>query len=882
MQEPAISVIIPMYNTEAYIRECVDSVLAQTFQDFEIIIVDDCSADGSLALCRELYGENAKVTILQREKNGTVGAARNTGIRAARGKYIAFLDSDDLYMPNALACLYRAAEKYRADVVHSPGCYLPNGDMEHITVQDDFRTMICDQLPLPREPERLSGDMETRVCLWAERKLCTAVWGKLFRRDFLLRHQLWFEEDIVPGQDGIFLFRCVLWAGNFIRLPEILYIYRRPRTSITHSPRNAAFLAQAVGAMLRKLSSLEAYMGKMESFALHPDWQEKVRQFVILDTDPFFVQECYLADGRVAGDMSPVHQVFRDYFGSNAWFVEYFFHAYHRANVNNAPLRGVQMSYVFPWHLFREGSRIVIYGAGEVGKCFYEQAARFHYVELAGIVDRNADKIHTLGVPAGKVEALYGMDFDYLLISVINRNVAQDIRRELMGMGVPGKKILWDGENYAIDDYYRRVCFPMLRSRQLIIYGAGLNAQEYYRYLERQGRSGEVLCFAVTQKEGQGDTLCGLPLLSIAKAAQDYPLARIHVVLQEKYHGEVRETLRGMGRQAEKCIGLRDMTMLLGAEALEELSAALPEFAVLRKPKDYSMLYLFPQKEPRKIYEFYPMTQVPLSETDMQNLKHTVKQGHEEFFGPYPREFAFREKTVKEPSLFLAMASSGKDAPVSLEKSPPAYLHRVCAGAACSFESRGQGAFYDDTGENISGKNSFYSELTVTYWLWKNPQNAAYLGLCHYRRHFLLGEELLGAMAEGAVDIIVPRPRLTFPSVRQYFSELPVTSMTAEDYDKMLACLGEQDGKDRELAERIFAGNIHYPNNMLIAKGELFGKYCQWLFGILEDIEKRHSNSGTEPVPRCMGYVGELLTTLFIAKIHRKYQIAYADYELLG
>ena len=70
MQEPAISVIVPMYNTEAYIRECVDSVLAQTFQNFEIIIVDDCSADGSLALCRELYGENAKVTILQREKNG--------------------------------------------------------------------------------------------------------------------------------------------------------------------------------------------------------------------------------------------------------------------------------------------------------------------------------------------------------------------------------------------------------------------------------------------------------------------------------------------------------------------------------------------------------------------------------------------------------------------------------------------------------------------------------------------------------------------------------------------------------------------------------------------------------------------------------------------
>ena len=111
MQEPAISVIIPMYNTEAYIRECVDSVLAQTFQDFEIIVIDDCSTDGSWELANSLYGKNDKVSLYRHGCNKTAGGARNTGIEHAKGKYIAFLDSDDLYKPDALAIMRGAAEE---------------------------------------------------------------------------------------------------------------------------------------------------------------------------------------------------------------------------------------------------------------------------------------------------------------------------------------------------------------------------------------------------------------------------------------------------------------------------------------------------------------------------------------------------------------------------------------------------------------------------------------------------------------------------------------------------------------------------------------------------------------------------------------------------
>ncbi|MBR3457765.1 MAG: glycosyltransferase [Selenomonadaceae bacterium] len=877
----AISVIIPMYNTSAYVRECVDSVLAQTFRDFEIIIVDDCSTDGSLALCRELYGNLPQVTILHHERNRTVGAARNTGMGAARGKYIAFLDSDDLYMPEALERLYRAAEEHRADVVHSPGCYLPNGSVEHIGTGDEFRTLIYDRLPMPKGAERLPDSLEERIWLWAERRLCTAVWDKLFRREFLFSHHIRFEEDIVPGQDGIFLFRCVLEAENFIRIPDIFYIYRRPPTSVTHSRREAPFLARVVESMLRKLRSLDSYMDGRSCFLEHPEWREKVRNFVILDTDPFFAQECYLGDGSVAGDLSLVHQVFRDWFGRDAWFVEYFFHAYHRANGKNAPERGVQMNYVFPWQLIPEGSRLVIYGAGEVGKCFYEQAARFGYLDLVGIVDRNAGGIHTLGIPVRPVSDLLGMEYDYVLISVINGEAAGEIRRDLVAMGIPDERILWDGRNYSIDDYYRNVHFPILRSGQRILYGAGLNAREYGRYLGRTGRGHEIACFAVTQREAHHpDMLCGKPLLSLGEAIRRFPQAKIVVVLQEKYHEEVRATLRDMGRSAEKFIGLRSMTSLLGEEGIRELSEKLPDISVAWKPGDYSMLYLCPKKAPRQVYEFYPMTQVPLSGEDLRNLRNAMEHGHDAMFGRYPEREVSSERGTGHPNVFLAMASSRKDAPVSRKGAAPPYLHKVLAGAASFQGTRERDGFYDDTGENISDRNPFYSELTVTYWLWKHAPKEEYLGICHYRRHFILTEEILGELREGTVDLLLSRPRLTFPDVKGFLT-FSSSSMDMEDYRRMLAALRERAPEEEALARRVADGQLHFPNNMLIARREIFEEYCRWMFGILEEIWEGYRKDKAEPSLRCMGYIGELLTTVFVAKSHGKYRMGYADYELL-
>ena len=106
--EPVVSVIIPVYNAEHYLERCLESIQRQSFRDFELILVDDGSADRSPEICREYQARDSRVQVL-RQQNAGPGAARNTGLDAARGEYVTFVDSDDFAEPCMLETLCRAA-----------------------------------------------------------------------------------------------------------------------------------------------------------------------------------------------------------------------------------------------------------------------------------------------------------------------------------------------------------------------------------------------------------------------------------------------------------------------------------------------------------------------------------------------------------------------------------------------------------------------------------------------------------------------------------------------------------------------------------------------------------------------------------------------------
>lgn len=111
MSDPAISVIVPAYNVEKYVEQCIDSLLNQTFKDIEIIIIDDCSTDKTFEIINNKYGKIPNVSIFKNDVNIGQGQTRNKAMKIAKGKYIYFLDSDDVLLSHGLERLYLLAEK---------------------------------------------------------------------------------------------------------------------------------------------------------------------------------------------------------------------------------------------------------------------------------------------------------------------------------------------------------------------------------------------------------------------------------------------------------------------------------------------------------------------------------------------------------------------------------------------------------------------------------------------------------------------------------------------------------------------------------------------------------------------------------------------------
>ena len=112
---PVVSVIVPVYKVEPYLRRCVDSILNQSFQDFELILVDDGSPDSCGAICDEYAARDSRIHVIHQENKGLSGA-RNTGIDHANGEYLAFVDSDDKWSPYFLESLYKALKEHDADI----------------------------------------------------------------------------------------------------------------------------------------------------------------------------------------------------------------------------------------------------------------------------------------------------------------------------------------------------------------------------------------------------------------------------------------------------------------------------------------------------------------------------------------------------------------------------------------------------------------------------------------------------------------------------------------------------------------------------------------------------------------------------------------------
>ena len=220
MNAPKVSVIIPIYNVEGYVSKCLESLLSQTFPDFEVLCIDDASADHSVRVIREFQQKDPRIRLLQQEHAG-VSAARNLGIANARGEYIAFVDGDDWLAVDALEKMVTAADSKNADVVVSSA----EVHFENPQPEDSRRNAS-----LVRALTVTKGLMEgTPWKALAQPGSWPFLWNKLIRRELIIENAVTFSPTLALGEDGAFLVTLFQYVAKVAFIHDTLYHYRYQR-----------------------------------------------------------------------------------------------------------------------------------------------------------------------------------------------------------------------------------------------------------------------------------------------------------------------------------------------------------------------------------------------------------------------------------------------------------------------------------------------------------------------------------------------------------------------------------------------------------------------------------------------------------------------------
>ena len=213
MNQILVSVLVPVYNVEKYLPACLDSILAQTLYQIEIICVNDGSTDSSLSILQEYEKKDSRIRVLSQENHG-LGSARNAGINAAKGKYIGFVDSDDTIEPEMYEKMYLAAKKEQADLVMcGANIYplIPEPDQWLINTLSPHDAVYHEYLP---------------GLLFSKEETTNFIWRTLVRRDIIEQNHIRLDEDISLGEDKLFLTKVMPLSRNITVLSAKLYNYR--------------------------------------------------------------------------------------------------------------------------------------------------------------------------------------------------------------------------------------------------------------------------------------------------------------------------------------------------------------------------------------------------------------------------------------------------------------------------------------------------------------------------------------------------------------------------------------------------------------------------------------------------------------------------------
>lgn len=385
-----ISVIVPVYNIESYIQECLESIMNQTYSDLQIIVVDDGSSDNSGKICDEYARKDKRIQVIHTGNFGPVHA-RKEGLRYAQGQYVGFVDGDDYIQPQMYAELLKEMEKAEADFVHF-GYY------------EDIDGQLQPHLKFEAGTYELTGKNTDFIKTFILKETCReyeamtySVWSKLFRKDLIYDAFSKIPDYLKIGEDLAVICLCILSSRTVALSKKAFYHYRVIEDSLSHRGNGTHKVAERAitYSFLKKVFTEHGCMEEMEK-ALHV----------------FLTLQIY------GGLQEEAESVCRIPFYK---------------------IREIEMLF---------GNRVILYGAGLVGQDYYMQIRKYTQCNLLAWVDRNYQQIQFDYAEITGLENIKNLDYDVLLIAVEKETLAEEIRRDLKKEGISDSKIKWRPPSY--------------------------------------------------------------------------------------------------------------------------------------------------------------------------------------------------------------------------------------------------------------------------------------------------------------------------------------------------------------------------------------------------------------------------------------------------
>ncbi len=379
-----VSIIIPVYNAECHLRQCLDSVLAQELKDIEIICVDDGSADGSLRMLHGYAQRDRRLKVIHKENGGAV-SARKAGTAHASGQYIGFVDSDDWIDPEMYRVLYQTAIQYQADMVSSGYFFEGNYVTEHY---DGVGEGLYDE-------SRMGYLRENAIYAAAEEDvgLRGSLCCKLFRAGLFRTVQEGISDRLSFSEDKICVLSYALQCSRVYVLKQAFYHYVAHPSSRVHT------------ADTHYLTSVNEIYQSFIGLYEHPAFTGAMR----VQAELYITEQLYKGINSRLGFLN----------GNLLWLDPYY--------LDDIPA----------------GARVALYGGGELGRAYGRQLMGRKDLELAGCVDPACKNMHYDDFVVCSPDKLQQWEYDIVLIAIKNREKAMAVKGELMQAGILEEKLRW-------------------------------------------------------------------------------------------------------------------------------------------------------------------------------------------------------------------------------------------------------------------------------------------------------------------------------------------------------------------------------------------------------------------------------------------------------